>query len=144
MLLTHAVQLFEKDLADMGVMRLPELTLDFAPDKANKACLCYTHAAQDLGFRKLSFEESGQSEDARRLQHSNKRTTNGFPLDCFAYPLGAAESSGVRTKWSFTDRLDSDVKNVLNIQPKDLRSGTEKILDHAQFVIGGEPSEDPN
>merc|ERR1719231_107897 len=103
------------------------MTLDFSPDKANKACACYTHAASDLGFRKLTFDEAGQHPDVKRLQHSNKRWTNGFPLDCFAFPLGAAESSGFRTAWSFTDRTDADQKDTLamGITAKDLRSGRE-------------------
>lgn len=142
-LITHAIQLFEKDLLGLGVVRVGKITLDFAPDKANIGCRCYTHAAQDLGFRKLIFDEGGQPENTRKLQHSNKRVTNGFPLDCFAFPLGSAESTGFRTKWTFTDRSDADLKSTMHIGRKDLRSGREKILDHAQFVVGGEPSEDP-
>lgn len=143
LLVTHAVQLFEKDLLAMGVTRLGKMTVDFAPDKANTGCSCYTHAFQDLGFRKLTFDESGQDEAAKNMQHSSRRKTNGFPLDCFSFPLGNAESSGLRTKWTFTDRMDADVKSTLHITPRELRSGREKILDHAQFVVGGEPSEDP-
>lgn len=143
-LLTHAIQLFEKDLETMGVLRIGRMTLDFAPDKANKACSCYTKAAQDLGFRKLTFDEAGLAHEAKGLHHSSKRWTNGFPLDCFAFPLGAAESSGFRTRWDFSDRTDADLKNMLNVGPADLRSGREKIMDHAQFVVGGEPSEDPS
>jgi len=143
LLISHAIQLFEKDLEGFGIVRPGTMTLDFSPDKSNKACNCYTHAAQDLGFRRLAFAEPGQPDHARKLQHSSKRHTNGFPLDCFAFPLGAAESSGLRTLWTFTDRLDRDAKNALQVDARELRSGKEKILDHAQFVIGGEPSEEP-
>jgi len=141
-LLTHSIQLFDKDLVEFGIRRVGKMTLEFAPDKANLACKCYTKAAQNLGFRKLTFDESGQAEGARRFQHSTRRKTNGFPLDCFAFPLGSSDSSGLRTIWTFTDRLDGDIQDTLNLNVKDIRAGREKIMDHAQYVVGGEPTED--
>lgn len=141
-LLTHSIQLFDKDLVEFGIQRVGKLTLEFGPDKANLACKCYTAAAQKLGFRRLSFDESGQDAGAKRHQHSTRRKTNGFPLDCFKFPLGSSDSSGLRTLWTFSDRLDGDVENTLNLNVQDIRAGREKIMDHAQFVTGGEPTED--
>jgi len=141
-LLTHSIQLFDRDLVEFGIRRTGTMTLEFAPDKANIACKCYTRAAQNLGFRKLTFQETGQEDRAKNLQHSTRRQTNGFPLDCFKFPLGASDSSGLRTLWTFSDRLDSDPENFLGLTANQMKGGREKVMDHAQYVVGGEPTED--
>jgi hypothetical protein len=147
MLLAHSIQLFEKNLEEMGILRVGKVTLDFAPNKASTACQCYTRAAQKLGFRKLVIDESGLDMRVVNLLHSDKRRTNGFPIDCYKFPLGAAADSGLRvpsgTVWTFSDRLDYDSPEASNYRDEDIRGGRDKVMDHAAYVVGGEPSDDP-
>lgn len=144
LLISHAIQLFEKDLVNEGILRVGKITLDFAPDKASIACNCYTRAAYNLGFRKLVIDESGQDASVRKLEHNDHgRRTNGFPIDCYAFPLGAAESGGLRALWTFSDRLDYDIKDTSYVMNKHLKGGRDKVMDHAQYVVGPAATDDP-